>query len=548
MKKAYLTDTGEKEVIVFGCGKWGRRCINDLLKKGCPVIGWCDNDREKWGKKFMDYPIYSTEELQQMKDRISVIIATQHFSQIRKQLQESGINALVYYSHNIYELADNYSVMGCKNPEELYHFLADRYVRLIGTYKHREDFKYIFDSIRIDEEFERDDDKGYTTDDIRENTLDILCEKEEQKIHSDKNYIYAEDLFCVLDEDYIESSGKIPSLMLLKTYNATMQNQKICTRPFYYSVINSVYDFHFCCGDWSDSAGNILENPPDAIWNSSIAKIFRLSLINRTYSFCNANACVHLKPQADTTNERMRDIPRTRDIPHTLEIGIDRTCNLFCKSCRDCVVVETGERKRRTEAAKDVIISSGWLEKCNTLLLGGQGEVFFSNVYQELMFYGSEKRISLDLRTNGTLLTEEYFTKLKKKYKELKIIVSVDAANEATFRKLRRSNNSDSWENLNRNLQMLSEKRKRKELGYFQINMCVQWDNYKEIPDFIRWGEALVVDRVYLTPIRNWGTYSSKEFENVRIFDDNKNLKPEIKELIQSFDYDKSMVEFAFDV
>lgn len=188
MKKAYLTDTGEKEVIVFGCGKWGRRCINDLLKKGCPVIGWCDNDREKWGKKFMDYPIYSTEELQQMKDRISVIIATQHFSQIRKQLQESGINALVYYSHNIYELADNYSVMGCKNPEELYHFLADRYVRLIGTYKHREDFKYIFDSIRIDEEFERDDDKGYTTDDIRENTLDILCEKEEQKIHSDKNY------------------------------------------------------------------------------------------------------------------------------------------------------------------------------------------------------------------------------------------------------------------------------------------------------------------------------------------------------------------------
>lgn len=337
-------------------------------------------------------------------------------------------------------------------------------------------------------------------------------------------------------------------MMLLKTYNATMQNQKICTRPFYYSVINSVYDFHFCCGDWSDSAGNILENPPDAIWNSSIAKIFRLSLINRTYSFCNANACVHLKPQADTTNERMRDIPRTRDIPHTLEIGIDRTCNLFCKSCRDCVVVETGERKRRTEAAKDVIISSGWLEKCNTLLLGGQGEVFFSNVYQELMFYGSEKRISLDLRTNGTLLTEEYFTKLKKKYKELKIIVSVDAANEATFRKLRRSNNSDSWENLNRNLQMLSEKRKRKELGYFQINMCVQWDNYKEIPDFIRWGEALVVDRVYLTPIRNWGTYSSKEFENVRIFDDNKNLKPEIKELIQSFDYDKSMVEFAFDV
>ncbi len=547
MKKMYLADAGKKEIIVFGCGRWGRRCIRDLLKKGCAVAGCCDNDRNKWGKEFMGYPVYSVEELAGMKERVTVVIATQYFAQIKRQLQESDIDALIYYSHNVYRQVCGHTILGYDNREELYGFLKSRHVILTGTGKHREDFKYMFDDIRIDEEY-GENENWRDTDNIRENSLYILCEKEEQGMPPKGTFIYAEDLFCVLDEDYIESSGKIPSLMLMKTYCGTMQNQKICTRPFSAAVINSVYDFHFCCGDWSDSAGNILQNTPEEIWRSSIAKIFRLSLINRTYSFCNVDTCVHLKPQADTTNERMRNIPHIENVPGTLEIGIDKTCNLFCKSCRDCVIVETGERERKTERAKEIILSSGWLEKCGTLLLGGQGEVFFSKVYQELMFYGSKKRQSLDLRTNGTLLTEENFEKLKKKYGRLKIIVSVDAANETTYRKLRRSNNAHSWDNLNKNLQMLSKKRKSKELDYFQINMCVQWDNYREIPAFIQWGKDLGTDKVYLTPIRNWGTYGAKEFEHVRIFDDNKILKPEIKEVIQNSGYDKGLVEFAFDI
>ena len=544
----YLADVCEKEIVVFGCGKWGKRCIKDLLKKGWTVIGCCDNDTEKWGKQFSNYPVYSVEEIVRMKDRVTVVIATQYFPQIKKQLQKLGIDAFIYYSHNIHGLAYNHSIMGYEDAESLYHFLGSRYIRLVGTYKHREDFKYIFDKIRIDDEYDINGNCGWYGDNTKENLLCILCEKETDTFGSDVNYIYAEELFCTLDEDYIESSGKIPSLMLMKTYYGAMQDQTICARPFYYSVINSVYDFHFCCGDWSDSVGNILESSPDEIWNSSIAKIFRLSLINRTYSFCNVNTCVHLKPQADTTDKRMAGLPETKHIPDVLEIGIDKTCNLFCKSCRDCVIVENGGRKRKTEMARDIIISSGWLESCNTLLLGGQGEVFFSNVYKELMFHGGGKRSSLDLRTNGTLLTEEYFEKLKIKYRKLKIIVSIDAADKTTYRKLRRSNNVDSWDNLGKNLQMLAEKRKCGELDYFQINMCVQWDNYREIPAFIQWGEKLGVDKVYLTPIRNWGTYNSKEFEGVRIFDDNKVLKPEIKEVIHNLDYNKNKVEFAFDI
>ena len=63
MKKMYLADVCEKEIVVFGCGKWGKRCIKDLLKKGWTVIGFCDNDSEQSGNQFYNYQINSVEEI-----------------------------------------------------------------------------------------------------------------------------------------------------------------------------------------------------------------------------------------------------------------------------------------------------------------------------------------------------------------------------------------------------------------------------------------------------------------------------------------------------
>lgn len=553
MKKMCLTDVSKKRIIVFGCGRWGRRCVKDLAQKKYQIVGCCDNLESKWGTKFMGYPVYSPEEIVQMKDEITIVIATQYFIQIKKQMNELNIDAYIYYSHAVYNIKDENSVLGCNETDELFRFLDSKYICLVGNQKHREDFKYVFDFIKIGQEIdaEKETDLGETGE---KEVIYIICEKEilsaldQKKLIYNKDYIYAEDLFCTLDDAYIESSGKIPSLMMSKTFYAQMQEQSICTRPFRNAVINSAYNFHFCCGDWSDPVGNILQDDMEQIWKSSIARIFRLSLINRTYSFCNLKTCVHLKPQAKATGKRILPIPQVEKVPKSLEIGIDKTCNLFCKSCRNCVIVETGERQKKTENAKNAILSSGWLEACDVLLLGGQGEVFFSKIYQELMFFGSEKRHSLDLRTNGTLLNESNFEKLRLKYDKLKIIVSIDAASEKTYNNLRRSSNKESWKMLKHNLEMLATERRNGRLDYFQMNMCVQMDNYMEIPDFVKWAEQLGVDKVYLTPIRNWGTYSAEEFENVRIMDKNKTLRTEVRQVIREMGMVNKFVEFAFEV
>ena len=358
----------------------------------------------------------------------------------------------------------------------------------------------------------------------------------------------AETLFYLLDQEYIGNSGKIPSLMMRETYYAPMVDQKICTQPFMHAQIDSAGDLHFCCPDFGDSIGNTCTESLNQIWGSPVAKIFRLSLVNRTYCFCNKNNCVKLIPNPQTTTERMHIIPQVNKIPSNFEIGIDRTCNLYCKSCREHVIIEKGRRKENIEKSLNAILESGWLEQVDVLLLGGQGEVFFSDVYRKLMFSGIRVRNSLDLRTNGVLLSEGEFEALKEKYQRLKICVSVDSCNKDTYCQIRRSKNPDSFDRLMENLQMLAKKRKNGEFQFFQTNMCVQLQNYQEIPQFLQFSYDLGVDRVQLLPIRNWGTYTQEDFEKITILDDQKNLKPEVQRVIENTYIDKRRTAIGFKI
>ena len=48
-----------------------------------------------------------------------------------------------------------------------------------------------------------------------------------------------------------------------------------------------------------------------------------------------------------------------------------------------------------------------------------------------------------------------------------------------------------------------------------RFNFVVQKMNYKEMPDFVKWGLELDVDEVFFTKILNWGTYTDEEFKEL---------------------------------
>ncbi len=540
----------DRNIYIFGSGNWGRRCHTCLKNMGISVKGFIDNNESMWGKTCRETEIYPPQAAEGFAADDIIIVAIQNRSSVLHQLDEMGIGQRYIFIWNKIYYRKDVEVLGFADRELLREYLDNSWLYLYGEGKYAEDFKYVFDNLKLNE---------ITDDDIPEQGEDrkkiiILCDfnpehKEEllakKGYVKNTGYVYGEELFSLLD-DVDDESVTIPSAMMYKTLYAPMTDQIKCTLPFKNIQVSSRFSVHCCCSDWGAEIGNLEKNTLNEIWNSNTMKIFRLSIINRTYSFCNSYNCVHMVMNPGPATERMIP-PKAGDCPERLEIGIDRTCNLYCESCRKEVCVEQGTKRELIERIKDRIIESGWPDKVKTLLLGGQGEVFFSQVYKDIMYHNASDRNTLDLRTNGILLTEKEFERLEKIYNSLSIIVSIDAATEATYKKLRRSHDEHAWEKLQRNLKMLSEMRRAGRIGFFQINMCVQMDNYREMPDFVKMGLGLGVDRVYLTPIRNWGTYTAERFKDVEIYDGRKVLKKEVAEVMNNPVLKHAAVQCAFE-
>ena len=63
----------------------------------------------------------------------------------------------------------------------------------------------------------------------------------------------------------------------------------------------------------------------------------------------------------------------------------------------------------------------------------------YSKIYLDMIFNSKiTKRESIEIHTNGTLLDREKLDKLISIYKSIYIYVSIDAATEETYKKLRR--------------------------------------------------------------------------------------------------------------
>lgn len=548
--KANLDSIKNVNLYVMGCGKIGSECTNRLVTAGVEITGYMDNAPSKWGDLYRDKIIFSPQAIAEKCKEAVVIVAIEKYHEPLKQMQMLGFEKIMLYScREFYEISER-AVMGMTDIKQLKDTVINKQIVVCGNEKNREDFIYVFDWLNISSVVSESNDIPKASEDV----LLVVCEKngerypaivEEKGYVYGENLVYAQELFCILDcLGDLNYYRVIPSVLMDITWNDSMKKQYICKKAFEAMWVSSSFNAHCCCPDWSMVWGDLQKDSLDAIWNSIIAKLFRLSLINRTYSFCNINKCVYLKPEYEECSERMTPMPVASQIPKHFEIGIDKTCNLFCRSCRDKVYIE--KNQHAVNKVKDIIIDSGWLDRVDSLLLGGQGEVFFSNVYKEMMFNSDVKRKSLELRTNGILLTKDYLDKLIERYEKLMIIVSIDAATKETYNYLRRSNNPDSWEILQENLKLLSEYRMSGKLNFFQINMCVQMKNYLEIADYVQMGMDLGVDRVYITPIRNWGTYTEEEFMDIGIFSSGKNLKLEVQEAIPNAIRENKRVLFAF--
>ena len=346
-------------------------------------------------------------------------------------------------------------------------------------------------------------------------------------------------------KDFPSAAGKVitveelkahtmASSYMLETYRDKRQNDCGCLMPFQTLWVGIAGTTRLCdCPYLLDiSCGNVGVTDINEIWNSPLAKIIRLSVINNTYTFCSREQCAKLFGGREHESLLERKNIKTAKQPLNIDVGNDRVCNLHCASCRNAIYAKNDEdTQAEVNACTNAILDSGWLENANEVVVGADGETFLSNSYKKILSEGPLKGKNVVIMTNGTLFTPKVWSNLEGKCEHLAFLVSIDASTKETYEKLRRGGN---FERLMENMDFLSRLRREGKVERVKVIMVVQNANYREIPDFIRWAKEKGFDGVNLSGIRNWGTYRDDFFwQNVSMFGQNGQMKPELKAVLE---------------
>lgn len=358
-----------------------------------------------------------------------------------------------------------------------------------------------------------------------------VFELEKYKLRDKICYYTLEDLcdyFDYLNREYIETLDRSVTRNLEeieKIYNLDLALSEMLIKVLFSKPrnidckilenelnIDSFGDVWGCCPTWVKSFGNIFD---DDIYDNYLARIIKLSSINKTFCFCNLYMCKYCDSEyLDKFDEKV-DF-NISNIPKQLTLSIDMTCNLRCNSCRKELMIADKEERDFSLCIVEKLKEMQWLNK-SCLLLAGNGEVFFSPVYLSILKDKSISAKTIKIMSNGILFTGDKWSLIENKYDEIYVSISVDAASKEIYKKLRHGN----FDVLIKNLKMLSKLKREGKLSFFQLNYVIQKDNLCDVIDFIKLGKELGVDVINFTKLNDWDVVERDEYlDNCLIVDD----------------------------
>ncbi len=330
-----------------------------------------------------------------------------------------------------------------------------------------------------------------------------------------------------------------PSEMMRKVCTAKVQNYPMCMQMFRFAFVGMGGEVHLCCPHMVHNipCGNLIDNTWEECWNSSVAKIMRLSLINKTFCFCDKTQCIlfHEENEIETREEEYENDYKIKSlpIPKELVLAYEDSCNLACISCRKGFKFKPKEQENRilnlcTERLKEVA------RKVEKLTVSGNGDPLFSEFYRKLWMRQDEnelQRKNISLITNGLLFNETNWKRIEGLYENINLDISIDAATKETYESIRIGGNFDI---LSKNLKFIGELRKSEKISHLMIRFVVQKKNYLEMVKFVELGKKIHADVVYFCKIANWNMYSEEEYAEMSMYDKNDDMKPELKEVLNN--------------
>jgi MoaA/NifB/PqqE/SkfB family radical SAM enzyme len=320
---------------------------------------------------------------------------------------------------------------------------------------------------------------------------------------------------------------------------------RFCLDPFYFLLVGNRGKVYPCCAGWVNdfSIGDIFKSSDiNAIWNSEQAKLFRQSVCDGSFRYCNGIICPKIAsgslPRIDQCDAALREIISNpmQDLkypPKKIQFSYDTNCNLKCISCRHTSYSIRQTQLKLYDNAKETILKP-MLKDAEVLVISGSGELFFSKhslKYLEELNPEEYPKLRLNIMTNGTLFTEENWNRyplLREKINLL--IISIDASKKETYETIRRGG---KWEVLLSNLSFASQLRKSNRIKGLHLMFVVQRLNYRDMVGFIQFGYELSADRICFSRIANWGIYTDEEFIHLDVCDPRNDEHQKFIEVLQ---------------
>lgn len=329
----------------------------------------------------------------------------------------------------------------------------------------------------------------------------------------------------------------------MKQENKDILKKYVCLNPFKYIDIQQDTQW-VCCPSWCPT--NIRQNNTNfsdtetlkQSWFSQTVKDIRESVTDGTYKFCDHKVCPQLsqlintgvKPKDFITIEEFQksyDLENYSGLPEQILFGFDRSCNLKCPSCRKDFVPNDDPESESHKTKKYLLdaVDNEFSESAKVIMITGSGDPFYSKLYRDyLINFDASKYPNLErihIITNGVLLTEKMWDKLKAKPFIKTMEISIDAGTKHTYENITRLNGD--WDALIENLNFLKT---QTTLEHLTLSMVVSQYNYKEMEMFYNlmleiFEKASFTFSINYRQIVHWntGAYTIKDINNISIFD-----------------------------
>lgn len=512
-------------VIIWGCGRHLENCLDNMPDMGEVIFmdqavnlqrnGWKGN--RVLAPQLLNFFYYD-----------KVVIGSEIYKEeIHKILTEKFHvdNSKISYIDDIIETKRTIDV------ESISEFVSHTGIVLLSDrWRTIYDIEYLFPDIDFKKRIVFDNanslleflksnasDEHYVISNLLINDI-LETQLDESGIAHYNSWITDMDLICLLEVD----NPALISDLYKKIKMTSSKHAPVCQKPFNCIEIHGLGDVRVCCPAYMNPVGNLRKNRFSEIWKGGVLKLVRLSVANRSYALCSQERCPFMIQNVNDSdilpvvNKKMYEI-KSADKPYRLNLATDYTCNLSCPSCREKVRIAGKDYLNDISEINREIISE-ILPYLKEVQIAGDGEVFFSKIYRDIIYSGNHLDIRLELLSNGTLFTDENFGPLIDKWKGIDLILSMDGIKQETLEKLRRGLKYDIFM---KNVEYISKMHREGKIGRWCLDFVLQKDNVEELDLYIETMKQYGVDEIRILALLP-GAFD--DFKEKRICDSSGNI------------------------